>query len=236
MMRKTFLAATCALALALGACQAGGSGNQAVHSSADWDSFVQRTIDGYMRLNPDFAVYQGKHEYDGQIPDWSPQGLQQRQAFVEQAINDAQAFDVASMTPEQRYQRDYVTAVMRGQLFWLKTADSPHTNPAYYVGSLDPSVYITRPYASAEQRLRAYIAYLKNVPRAAEQIRANLHAPQPISFIDFGKAGFGGFAQYYRGDGKQAFAEVHDADLQNQLNEASEAAADAMQGVADWLE
>ena len=235
-MRKALLAGAGSVALLLGGCHAAGSGNQAAHGPADWDGFVSRTIDGYLRINPDFAVYQGKHEYDGQIPDWSPEGLQRRQAFVQQAINDAQAFDAEAMTPEQRYQRDYVTAAMRGQLFWLATADQPHTNPAYYIGSLDPSVYITRPYAPPAQRLRAYITYLRNVPRAAEQIRANLRAPLPVSFIDFGKAGFGGFAEYFRGDGKRAFADVHDAQLQADLNSASEAAATAMQGLADWLE
>ena len=236
MMRKALLAGAGSVALLLGGCHAAVSGNQAAHGPADWDGFVSRTIDGYLRINPDFAVYQGKHEYDGQIPDWSPEGLQRRQAFVQQAINDAQAFDAEAMTPEQRYQRDYVTAAMRGQLFWLATADQPHTNPAYYIGSLDPSVYITRPYAPPAQRLRAYITYLRNVPRAAEQIRANLRAPLPVSFIDFGKAGFGGFAEYFRGDGKRAFADVHDAQLQADLNSASEAAATAMQGLADWVE
>jgi hypothetical protein len=47
----------------------------------------------------------------------------------------------------------------------------------------------------------------------------------PLSFIDFGKAAFGGLAEYYQGDGKAAFASVDDADLQRQLSEASNAAS-----------
>ena len=35
------------------------------------------------------------------------------------------------------------------------------------------------------------------MPSAARQIRANLRTPLPLSFIDYGKAGFGGFAEYY---------------------------------------
>ena len=66
---------------------------------------------------------------------------------------------------------------------------------------LDPSVYVTRPYAPAATRLRAFIAYLREIPRAARQIRANLRTPLPVSFIDYGKSAFGGFADYYPGDG-----------------------------------
>src|SRR5690606_30777290 len=48
--------------------------------------------------------------------------------------------------------------------------------------------------------------------------------------------GFGGFAEYYRGDGKRAFADVADEQLQAELASASEDAAVAMQDLANWLE
>ncbi|MGE0597006.1 MAG: DUF885 domain-containing protein, partial [Hyphomonadaceae bacterium] len=115
-------------------------------------------------------------------------------------------------------------------------ADQPHRNPAWYMGSLSPSMYVTRPYAPADQRLRAYIRYLGAVPNAAAQIRANLRAPLPEPFINFGRASFGGLAEYYLGDGKAAFASVNDAALQAELDRASQAAADAMSGLAQWVE
>ncbi|MEJ1971966.1 MAG: hypothetical protein WDM96_05640 [Lacunisphaera sp.] len=40
-------------------------------SAADtlkWDKFVHDYLDGYFALNPSSAVYQGRHEYDGQLP------------------------------------------------------------------------------------------------------------------------------------------------------------------------
>lgn len=239
MKARHLLAAGSACALFLGSCefQASAPQNpQSGRSAADWGGFISRTIDGFFRLNPEFAVYQGRHEYDGRLTDWSDAGTAARIRFLRATIADAEAFDSAGMTPEQRFERAYLIAVMRGNLFFLETADQPHTNPAFYVGNLDPSVYVTRPYAPPAQRLRAYIAYLRAVPRAAEQIRANLRTPLPLSFIDYGKAGFGGFSEYYRGDGKRAFAEVADEALQRELATASDAAASAMAGLADWLE
>ena len=40
-----------------------------------WSNYLATFLDGYFKLNPGFAVYQGKHEFDGQLPDWSDQGL-----------------------------------------------------------------------------------------------------------------------------------------------------------------
>ena len=238
MTAKPLLAAFSALALLAGGCTSTGGPEapEATQSQGAWADFLERSIEGYFRLNPEFAVNQGRHEYDGQLPDWSGTGLANSVSFLRSTIATAEGFDDDALSAEQRFERDYLLAVMRGNLFWLTVADSPRSNPAFYVGSLDPSVYVTRPYAPPEQRLRAYIAYLRAVPRAAEQIRANLRTPLPLSFIDYGKAGFGGYAQYYRGDGKAAFASVREPALQAELDRASEAAARATAALADWLE
>jgi hypothetical protein len=203
----------------------------------NWAQFLQAFIDGEFRANPAFAVNQGRHEYDGRLPDWSATGLHNERMRLRSAIATAQSFRPRSLTREQRFERDYLIAHARGELFWLDVADQPHTNPAYYMNNgLDPSVYVTRPYAPAATRLRAYIRYLQAVPRAATQIRANLRTPLPVSFIDYGKSAFGGFADYYTSDGTAAFAEVRDAALQRQLRTASQAASASMRSLANWLE
>lgn len=202
-----------------------------------WAAFMARYLEQEFRANPAFAVGQGRHEYDGQLPDWSETGLQTEKARLRSAISAALAFNPRRLTREQRFERDYLIARTRGELFWIETADQPHTNPAYYMNNgLDPSVYVTRPYATQEVRLRAYIRYLRAIPGAARQIRANLRTPMPLSFIDYGKSAFGGFAEYYPGDGTRAFADVRNPALQSELRAASRDAARAMAGLAEWLE
>jgi uncharacterized protein (DUF885 family) len=238
-MPRSLLAAASALAILLSGCASTGSGESAAAraQAPAWSAFSQSFIDGYFRINPAFAVNQGKHEYDGRLPDWSETGLANSAEFLRSSIAAAQAFDPKRLTKTERFERDYLIARAKGDLFWLETADQPHLNPAYYMGNgLDPSVYVTRPYAPAETRLRAFIAYLKEVPRAARQIRTNLKAPLPLSFINYGKAGFGGFAEYYPTDGKAAFASVANPALQAELDSSAREAARAMKGLADWLE
>jgi uncharacterized protein (DUF885 family) len=237
-MPKSMFAAASALALLLAGCASTAPDAPAASArTSAWPAFSQQFIDGYFRNSPAFAVSQGRHEYDGQLPDWTETGLANSAEFLRSSIAAAQAFDPKRLSKTERFERDYLIARARGDLFWLETADQPRRNPAYYMGNgLDPSVYVTRPYAPAETRMRAFIAYLKAVPGAARQIRANLRTPLPLSFINYGKAGFGGFAQYYPRDGKAAFASVADPALQAELDTAARDAARAMQGLADWLE
>jgi uncharacterized protein (DUF885 family) len=204
------------------------------NNAARWTDFQNRFIERAFELDPTFAAGQGRHEFDGRLPDWSEQGLTAAETFLRDTITEAEA--MGGLNDEQAYQRDYLVAVARAQLFWLETADMPHTNPAYYMGALSPSMYVARPYAPLDQRLRVYIQYLQAVPNAATQIRANLRTPMPVTFINYGRASFGGLASYYQGDGKAAFAEVNDPALQQQLTEASNAASAAMTELSNWLE
>ena len=209
---------------------------EAPPAQSEWSMFRDAFLEDFFRLNPDFAVYQGRHDFDGQLPDWSEAGLRARADLLTGAIARAKAFDTASLSKQDAFERDYLVAVAQGNLFWLTDADSPHRNPAFYIGSLDPNVYITRHYADAPTRMRATLAFLRKVPAAAGQIRANLRMPMPLSFINFGKAGFEGFADYYANDAKAAFADVQDPALQAEFAQAADAAAQAMKQTADWIE
>ena len=204
--------------------------------SARWAEFMNAYIEETFRADPPFAVSAGRHEFDGRLPDWSPQGLAANRARLEAAIAAAQAFDPALLTETERFERDYLIAQARGSLFWVAVADQPHTNPAYYSGSLDPSVYVTVPYAPPDVRLRAYIRYLQNVPVALQQMQANLQTPLPLSFVDYGKNAFGGYAEYYVGDGIKAWEGVGTAADQSALKSASQSASAAMKAVTAWIE
>jgi len=206
----------------------------AADAQATWKSFVDSSIEQWFAVDPSFAIYEGAHQYDGKLPDWSDAGLKARAAFLHSVIDRAGAF--TGLSEADRFERDYMVQVARGQLFWLEDADQPHTNPAFYInGGLDPNVYVSRDYADKATRMKAMIAFFKAVPAAAAQIRANLPAALPASFIKLGTDGFGGLADYYRGDARAAFADVADPALQADFKASSEAAAIAMKAAADQV-
>lgn len=243
-MRLFLAASAVALVLGAGACRvsdnkanrdAQGLG-QGQAQAKDWPGFVNNFIEASFRANPGFAVQQGRHEFDGQIADLSQPAIDAEVNRLKGAVDQAQKF--SGLTPEQSYQRDYLVAVAKGQLFWIDPdgADQLHRNPASYLGYVDPSVYVTVPYAPKEQRLKAYIKFLQNVPRATQQMRANIRTPMATSFVDYAAKAFGGFVDYYPGDGMAAWKGVGTADDQKALQQATDQAVRAMQETVDWVE
>ncbi|MEQ1498788.1 MAG: DUF885 domain-containing protein [Novosphingobium sp.] len=199
----------------------------------EFSAFTQSTIDGWLKHDPYFAVYQGAHQFDGKWADWSDAGLKARGDFLRGVIASAKAYE--GLSDKDRFTRDYMVKAAEGQLFWLEEADQPHKNPAWYVGNFDPNVYLAREYADRPTRLKALIAFLQGVPGAAQQAQANLKGPLPASFIKFGSSAFGGYAEFYGGDMIKAFADVKDPDLQKQLADAASKASAAMAGLTAWL-
>ena len=225
-MRTRFVAAAVAALLLTSAAPPPATG---------WAAFRDAFVEEAFRIDPANAVYQGRHDFDGQLADWSAAGLKKRGDFLRTSIAKARAMQ--GLTGQDAFERDYLIQVAEGQLFWLEDADQPHRNPAWYVSAgLDPNVYVARNYADKPTRMRAMIRFFGNVPKAAANIRANLKTPMPLSFVNYGKAAFAGFADYYGGDAKAAFADVKDARLQAEFAAASAKASAAMRELAAWIE
>jgi uncharacterized protein (DUF885 family) len=203
---------------------------------AAWQAAVDQFMTGWFERNPVQAANAGKHEYDGKLPDWSGDGIAANVAWLKSERARIEAVDAKGLDARGQFQRDYVLAVIDGQLFWLEEADAPHKNPAFYAGDISPSMYLTREYAPLAKRMAAFVAYQEALPNAAEQIRANLgDGPLPASFIDYGTGVYGGLADFFAKDVPAIFASVDDAALQERFKASNTKAAEAMRGLSDWL-
>lgn len=205
-------------------------------AAARWDGFVNDFVESYFRANPHVAVYQGRHEFDGQLPDWSAEGLRAQAAWLHRVRDEALAFDSAQLDAPRRFEREYLVAVVDGELFWLERAEGPWRNPVYYGGALDPNVYLTRPYAPLPDRMRAFTRWARGVPAAAAQIRANLRTPLPRSYVDIGRIRLGGLVPYLERDVPPIFASVTDSALQAEFRPATAEAVRALKELDAWLE
>jgi uncharacterized protein (DUF885 family) len=204
-------------------------------SASAWTSFRDRFLEGYFEKNPHFAANQGRHDFDGRLPDWSPAGLSSKIDFLKTSRAEAAAFEAAQLDEAARFERDYLVEVINGDLFWLETAAWPARNPYYYAAQIDPNIYVTRAYAPLDQRLRAYLAYAAAIPRGVSQIRSNLQTPLPRAYVAIGRIMFGGMASYIENDVPAVFASVADQGLQEQLKNATAEAAGAMKQLDQWL-
>jgi hypothetical protein len=227
-----------ASALLLSACDRKPAAEPAATASAatNFDPQVTEFIEARMKRDPYFAVQAGRHEFDGQMADWSRAAIDADVAELRGFKASFSKIDPASLSDAQRFERDYLLWVIDRDLFWLASAEQPFLNPAWYLDRLDPSMYLTREYAPLETRLKGYLGYARAIPKLAADIRANLRAPLPKAFIERGAAGFGGYATFFRTEMPPIFAPLTDERLKKDLADATAAAAKAMAELAAWLE
>ena len=217
--------------VAVTACRSQESGRPA----REWDRFVSGFIETYFAANPLFAVYQGRHEFDGRFPDWSDAGLLAWTRRLHGLRDSAAAFPVDSADPSRSLERDYLLAVIDRDLFWQERADWPRRNPAWYADQIDPNVYLARPYAPLAERMRAYTHWARSLPNALAQMRANLHTPMPRPYADIGRARMGGMVSYLEQDVPMAFDSVRDSVTRREFASANAAAVLALKEIDTWL-
>lgn len=212
-----------------------GPSPQAVSQQGGWDDHVVSFREQYFRLRPDMAVLLGRHDFDGQIPDFSKEGLKAYTEFLKQARRAARKQPVKGR--QQEFELEHLHAIIDGELFWIETAELPFTNPLFYVGpGVDPTVYFTREYAPLEVRLRGLTRHLANMPTALHQMRSNLRTPLPRTFVSVGRIIFGGLATTLENDVPRVFEPVRDPQLQEQYRKASAAAVVELKALDNWLE
>ena len=112
-IRLPLLVATLLALLSTAACQpnpetpvAATSPAQDMAATPDWDGFVNNYIEAHFVAHPAQAVMMGRHEFDGQLPDWSRAGIEREIARLKQARADAVAFPADSLSPEQQFQNE----------------------------------------------------------------------------------------------------------------------------------
>jgi hypothetical protein len=231
-MVSGFRSSVIALTLALvGACRSPEAGLAA----REWDKFVSGFVETYFEANPLFAVYQGRHEFDGRFPNWGDAGLVRWTRRLHQLRDSATTFPIDSSDTARGLERDYLISVIDRDLFWQERADWPHRSPSWYVDQIDPNVYLARPYAPLADRMRAYTRWAQSLPRALTQMRANLQTPMPRAYADIGRGRIGGMVSYLEQDVPVAFDSVSDSVVRREFASANAAAVRALKETDNWL-
>jgi uncharacterized protein (DUF885 family) len=204
-------------------------------ASQEWNKLTAGFIESYLAAQPFFAAQAGRHEFDGQLPDLSEHGIRREIARLHDQRDQIAAVDPKTLEPRERFDRDYLLAVVDRDLFWMEKAKFPFSNPSWYIDKIDPDMYLNRNYAPLTVRMKAYIKYARGIPKMVNDIKANLQSPLPKTYLELGIAQYGGLSDFYSKNVAPTFASVTDADLQKQLSDADTAAAQAMDGLKQSL-
>ena len=207
-----------------------------VDTTGAWGDISAAFIEATFEIDPVFAVYQGRHEYDGKLPDLSADGIAEQINYLRAWQEQARAVNAAGLAPRDAFERDLLLWYCDSRLFWLDTARWPFKNPEYYTRYFSPTVYITRKYAPPAARLVALTRWAAAVPAALLQMQANLTTPLPRAYIERGVGFFGGMAIYLERDVPPLFARVGTPEQRAAFTSANTAAVEAFRATQSWLE
>src|SRR5213595_236449 len=101
-------------------------------SATAWDAYTRKFIEATFDAQPHFAVWAGRHEFDGRLQDWSAIGIKKEIKRLHELRRRALSFKDSTLSDKQRFERDYIAAAIDGDLFWLETVDWPSRNPDFY--------------------------------------------------------------------------------------------------------
>src|SRR5689334_6676446 len=91
--------------------------------AGSWDRFVESFLSAYFESHPTFAAGAGRHELDGRLPDWSPEGIVAEVTRLKEDRTRAEAFDPATLDDRRAFEREALISVIDSDLFWIAEAE-----------------------------------------------------------------------------------------------------------------
>jgi hypothetical protein len=194
---------------------------------------VERAFDALWMLQPGWAVYLGKHEYDGLVPDWTPDAVA---STLRRLTALGAELDRLDATGQEAIDRELLAAQIDKARFEWQVLRVANRNPMPWVYALDPDVYLRRRYADPEVRAGAAARLLGGADELLATARRQLDVDLDRTICSWGITAANGLAATIRHEVVPAFGLVEGSSEQRALDDAVVRAGDALDSFARWLE
>ena len=226
----------------LGACEPAGDKKDLASLAGPasqqmpWADFRETFMEEYFEHSPSAAIGAGRHEYDGQLHDFSHAAVVAEINWLRQRRADTEAYSDVMLNGHERFERSYLVAEIDSQLYFLEKSGYLQSNPVIYAFAVDPSIYLSLEYAPLADRMKAFTKHVAAVPGYLEQMRANLASPMARPHIEVALGILGGYATFFENDVPDIFSSVEDERIQTSFATANSAAIEALRQVTAWLD
>lgn len=209
---------------------------EAASQQLPWSDFREQFIEEYFEHNPAAAVGAGRHEYDGQLHDYSPAAVAAEIAWLNERRAQAEAYSDDALAGREEFERSYLMATTDKQLFFLEQSGFLQSNVVVYAFAIDPSIYLSLEYAPLPQRMAAFTRHVAAIPAYLAQMRSNLVTPLARPYIEVSRSILDGYATFFADNVPQIFSAVDDASLQTRFSAANAGAIEALNETTAWLD
>jgi len=204
-------------------------------AARDFDQLLRDFVAGHYERVPTAAVSSGLHEYDGRLPDFSPEGIRERVAWLEEMRRRTAAIDAPQLGVKERLYHGYLAVEIDTQLFNIRTLKVLENNAWYDYLALDPDVYLSRNYAPLAARMDAYTRHVSALPATLAAMRRTLK-PMPSGHAEGLRDYIAGLAEFVTTAPYEVFSAVDDPVRQAAMKKASDLAAAALTDLAHWID
>ena len=205
--------------------------------SADtaFESAAQACLEDYLRLNPETATQLGDHRFDGELTDYSADGIKANVAVLRRHLAALARINADKLTGPNRVDAQILRLNLEAQIFSLVELKAQDWDPLSYNTSLANALYllVARDFAPAEPRLHSAARRLAGIPAVIAQARANLRNPPEI-YTQTAIKQVGGAIDLVR-DGLEPLLAQAPA-MRAELAPLQEKAAAALAAYKQWLE
>ena len=199
------------------------------------DRLAQIQVEDYWDYYPTAGSRIGRHEYDGRLPDLSPDRLSRRIEGLRHGLAQLSGIPVGDMATEHRLSYRVLELFLKRELFVLVEMRPVESNPMRQVGFLNVSGYVRRDYAPLADRLNGATQVLRQVPDFLQVLDTQLGPGVGRPVLKMSVESYAGMARFYRVDLAAAVAGFTDQSVLAQFNKAREQAAAALDNFVEGL-
>ena len=200
------------------------------------EQLTQKFLKDYWDFLPTTGSRIGLHQYDGRLPELSPNRVRARVEELRRSLGQLSGIATEQLSKNQLLSYRLLDLLLKRELFNLDEWRTMETNPMKQVGFLNVSGYVRRDYAPVVDRLRAAIEILKQVPEFLEILKTPLLPNIGRPVLEMSIESYRGMARFYRVDLNQIKNDCSDKEIKTLFDQARETAADAVIKFVDFLQ
>jgi uncharacterized protein (DUF885 family) len=196
--------------------------------------------DVYYHFAPTAGTGAGLHEYDSQLEDYSEATLKRQIAALHDYQTRISAIDPSALDAPVAADRQILLNSIASNLLTLEVIRPWEKNPDSYSSGITNSAFVLmeRPFAPANDRLRALVEREKLMPQVLAEARTNLKNP-PRIYTEIALEQIDGLVSFFQSDVPSAFLSgpdaATDADIKADFAKSNAAVIAALQAYGAWM-
>ena len=202
--------------------------------SAQFERIVDRVSAALWNLRPGEAVYLGKHEYDGVVPDLGAAAVEVQLERLHRLREQLRGLE--GLDQEAEFDRLQLGTAVDKVLFDFEIARWWRRNPMAYIGPLEVDLYLNRGYAPLAVRVERMAEVLEQAAAVLGHGRENLEPVVPRTYCEWGMLQARGLAEFLEDDLPGEVADLGGDPVRARLGDAAAAAAGEFRSYAGWIE